>query len=85
MYRVTHKSANGAFWDGEKAVREITVKDPDRARKLEQEGHTVEEISPRVDFSTMKVEELRQYAADRKIDLAGAKTKAQIIDILNKA
>lgn len=85
MFRVTHKSAHGGFWDGERAVREITVDDPEIAKKLEQEGHKVERITQGPDFSAMKVDALRQYAEEQGIDLAGAKTKAQIIDILEKA
>lgn len=80
IYHVVHKSEHGGFWDGERCVREIEVRSPETAKRLEQEGHGVTVVSQCPDFSAMKAEELRSYAAAKGIDLAGAKTKAQMIE-----
>jgi hypothetical protein len=37
------------------------------------------EAEPAPDFASMKLPELRDYAADNDINIAGARTKAQII------
>lgn len=84
-YIVTHKSAHGGFWDGKRVVRDVEVTSPEEAAKLKQEGHTVQFVSQSIDFSGMNLAQLRNWAAAHGVDLAGAKTKAQIIDILNKA
>ncbi|MBQ6092998.1 MAG: SAP domain-containing protein [Clostridia bacterium] len=42
-------------------------------------------VSQCPDFSAMKAEELRSYAAAKGIDLAGAKTKAQMIERIKDA
>lgn len=76
---VTHKCAFGGFWDGQRVVREIEVTSPEEAAKLEQEGHTVQRVSQSVDLSGMNLAELRAFADERGIDLAGTKTKAQVL------
>lgn len=78
VYHVVHKSENGRFWNGTKAVREIEVTNADTAKRMEQEGHAVTSVSSGPDFSTMKVDELKTYAAEHGIDVTGLKTKAQL-------
>lgn len=78
LYHVVHKSEHGGFWNGQKAVREIDVENEAKAKRLEQEGHSVTAVSSGPDFSAMKVDELRSYAAEHGIDVSGLKTKAQL-------
>ena len=46
---------------------------------------TARPAEPVTDFSKLKVEELRQYAADHAIDLSGANLKQEIIDQIEAA
>ncbi len=44
-YRITHKSENGGFWNGEKVVRTIETYDAERAERLKKAGHKVESVT----------------------------------------
>jgi len=78
VYHVVHKSENGGFWDGTKVVREFDTENEEAAKWFEKDGHSVTVVSAAPDFSTMKVEELKAYAAEHGIDVTGLKSKAQL-------
>ena len=48
-----------------------------------QEPEEIQGTKP--DFESMKLDELKKYASDNGIALKGARTKAEIIEVINKA
>lgn len=72
---------------------EKPVQEPEEVQEVEQEAEQaeepiqepeeVQEVKP--DFANMKLDELKKYASDKGIALKSARTKAEIIEVINNA
>ena len=72
---------------------EKPVQEPEEVQEVEQEANPaeepvqepeeVQEVKP--DFENMKLDELKKYASDKGIALKSARTKAEIIEVINNA
>ena len=60
-----------------------SIQDTEPAEKPVQEPEEVQEVKP--DFANMKLDELKKYASDKGIALKSARTKAEIIEVINNA
>ena len=68
----------------EVAGKEVTIGEVKAAKTTKKAAKEVkEEVKEAVDYSKMTVAELKEVAAEKKIDVAGMK-KAEIIEALNK-
>lgn len=65
-----------------KTVRPVDDGKKDSAKKLANTEKTYTEIE---EITTMKVQELRDYAKKNEIDLNGAKTKKEILEAIEAA
>ncbi len=76
MFKVKNKLGNAI----------LTVKTERRRDELLHRGFTeVKEHTNGPDLSSMKVDELKVFAAERGIDISAAKNKADIIKILSES
>jgi len=72
---------------------EKPVQEPEEVQEVEQEAEQAEEPiqepeeiqGTKPDFESMKLDELKKYASDNGIALKGARTKAEIIEVINNA
>lgn len=93
MFRVTKKPKTpNILWDASnnrplcrfvKGVFETN--DESLASKLKDLGHTVEGEADAKPLDKMKVDELKAYAAEHKIDLGDAVNKADILKTIQEA
>lgn len=93
MFRVTKKPKTpNILWDASnnrplcrfvKGVFETN--DEALASKLKDLGHTVEGEADAKPLDKMKVDELKAYAAEHKIDLSDAANKADILKTIQEA
>lgn len=93
MFRVTKKPKTpNILWDASnnrplcrfvKGVFETN--DEALASKLKDLGHTVEGETDAKPLDKMKVDELKAYAAEHKIDLGDAANKADILKTIQEA
>lgn len=93
MFRVTKKPKTpNILWDASnnrplcrfvKGVFETN--DEALASKLKDLGHTVEGEADAKPLDKMKVDELKAYAAEHKIDLGNAANKADILKTIQEA
>lgn len=93
MFRVTKKPKTpNILWDASsnrplcrfvKGVFETN--DEALASKLKDLGHTVEGEADAKPLDKMKVDELKAYAAEHKIDLGDAANKADILKTIQEA
>lgn len=93
MFRVTKKPKTpNILWDASnnrplcrfvKGVFETN--DKALASKLKDLGHTVEGEADAKPLDKMKVDELKAYAAEHKIDLGDAANKADILKTIQEA
>lgn len=93
MFRVTKKPKTpNILWDASnnrplcrfvKGVFETN--DEALASKLKDFGHTVEGEADAKPLDKMKVDELKAYAAEHKIDLGDAANKADILKTIQEA
>lgn len=93
MFKVTKKPKNpNILWDASnnrplcrfvKGVFETN--DEALASKLKDLGHTVEGEADAKPLDKMKVDELKAYAAEHKIDLGDAANKADILKTIQEA
>lgn len=93
MFRVTKKPKTpNILWDASnnrplcrfvKGVFETN--DEALASKLKDLGHTVEGEADAKPLDKMKVDELKVYAAEHKIDLGDAANKADILKTIQEA
>ena len=93
MFKVTKKPKTpNILWDASnnrplcrfvKGVFETN--DEALASKLKDLGHTVEGEADAKPLDEMKVDELKAYAAEHNIDLSGAKSKVDILKVIQEA
>ena len=60
-----------------------SIQDTEPAEEPVQEPEEVQEEKP--DFENMKLDELKKYASENGIALKSARTKAEIIEVINNA
>ncbi len=93
MFRVTKKPGTpNIVWDASKGRRlcrfvhgVFETGDETVANRLKNMGHTVEKITEENSLDEMKADGLRAYAAEHNIDLGDAKSKADILKIIQEA
>ena len=72
---------------------EEPVQEPEEVQEVEEEAEQAEEPvqepeevqEEKPDFENMKLDELKKYASDNGIALKSARTKAEIIEVINNA
>lgn len=93
MFRVTKKPKTpNILWDASnnrplcRLVKGVfETNDEALASKLKDLGHTVEGEADAKPLDKMKVDELKAYAAEHKIDLGDAANKADILKTIQEA
>ena len=93
MFKVTKKPKTpNILWDASnnlplcrfvKGVFETN--DEALASKLKDLGHTIEGEADEEPLDEMKADELKAYAAEHNIDLSGAKSKVDILKVIQEA
>ena len=91
MFTITGKQEFGAVWKNGKCLAVFqkgvaTTDDPSVADILRADGFSVEGEAPAIDpLDKMKVDELKDYAAEKDIDLGEATKKAEILAVIRAA